>query len=159
MAILFRDFMASEAIVPNLLATNKHEAIVEMVGQLVAAHALTADQQEGVVKALLDRERICTTAIGDGMAIPHGKGPGVNKLIGAFAHSFAGVPFDAADGKPVRLFFLLLSNRAETAQHLAALAYITRCLRDDLFRTFLLNAHSQKEIMEVFAAADKQAWN
>lgn len=158
MAILFRDFIVPDAIIPALSAKTKNEAIIEMVGELVTARALAPEQQEGVVKALLDRERICTTAIGEGMAIPHGKSPGVNKLIGTFAHSHDGVDFDAADGKPVKLFFLLISNRAETAQHLAALSYISRCLGDDLFRTFLANAKTSKDIQEVFASADKDAW-
>lgn len=157
MSILFRDFIVRDALISNLSATNKLGAITEMVDALVAAGALTEDQQPGIVAALLSRERICTTAIGHGMAIPHGKHPGVHKLIGTFAHSHDGVPYDAADGEPVNLFFLLLSNQSETARHLEALAFISRCLRDDLFQSFLRNTNGVQDIQAVLDTADQQA--
>lgn len=158
MSLTFRDFIVRDAIVCDMKSDNKLGAITELVDALIDAEALTEELRPGVVSALMAREGISTTAIGGQIAIPHGKHPGVHKLMGVFGHSYEGVPFDAADGEPVKLFFLLLSNQTETSSHLEALAYISRSLSNDLFRKFLLNSRSTQEVMSALDAEDEEEY-
>ena len=158
MQIQFSDFIVPGALVPDLAATSKVEVLAEMIDALVEAGALRAEQRPHAVQALVARERICTTAINGSVAIPHGKHPGVHQLVGMVGRSLAGIPFEAEDGIPVHLFFLLLSNQNESSRHLEALAHISRCVRDDLFKRFLLNARSANEMMHVLSTADQQPY-
>lgn len=153
----FRDFIDKSAVVDDLLSTSKNEAIAEMVDALIAAGSLSKDLRQGVLTALLDREKLGSTGIGQGIGIPHAKHPGMKRLIGLFARSREGVQFDALDGEPVHLFYLLLSNQECATDHLEALAYVSKHLRDDIFRRFLLKARDAKEITELLEEADQKA--
>ena len=151
-----RDFIVRNAIIGDLQSITKNESLAEMVDALIAADAIAKDLRQGVLTALLDRERLGSTGIGQGIAIPHAKHPGIKKLIGLFARSREGVQFDAIDGEAVHLFFLLLSNQEHTAQHLEALAYVSRHLRDELFCKVLLRARDEREILEFLEDADQK---
>lgn len=153
----FRDFIASNAIIGDLVSTTKNEAIAEMCDAMIGAGVIGKDMRQGVLTALLDREKLGSTGIGEGLAIPHAKHPGVTKLVGLFARSREGVAFDSLDGNPAHLFFMLLSNQESAAQHLEALAYVSKHMREDFFRKFLLNARDTKEIRELLEEADQKA--
>ena len=153
----FRDFVVRNAIVGDLQSTTKNESLAEMVDALIASGAISKELRQGVLTALLDREKLGSTGIGQGIAIPHAKHPGIKKLIGLFARSREGVQFDALDGEVVHLFFLLLSNQEHAAQHLEALAYVSKHLRDEIFCRFLLRARDEKEILELLEEADQKA--
>lgn len=153
--MLFRDFIITDAVIGDLVSTTKNESIAEMLDALIAAGALSADLRQGVLTALLDRERLGSTGVGQGVAVPHAKHPGLKKLIGVLARSREGVAFDALDGEPVHLFFLLLSNQESATQHLEALAYVSKRLRNDIFRRFLAKARDQKEIIKLLEEADQ----
>src|SRR4030042_1753122 len=100
----------------NLSAKNKAETLRELVNTII--HGGLKLDSSMVIEVLQQREKLGSTGIGDGVAIPHGKIPGLEELVVAFGRSKEGIPFDAVDGKPVNLFFLLLSRRHSSGQHL-----------------------------------------
>jgi mannitol/fructose-specific phosphotransferase system IIA component (Ntr-type) len=121
-------FLVAEAILPQLKATTKEEAIREVIDSLVATGTLAAEEKESIAAAVLKREELGSTGIGDGIAIPHAKHPALRKMIGTVAQSQSGVEFDAVDGQSVHLIILLLSSPACPADHVRALAAIAQLL-------------------------------
>jgi PTS system nitrogen regulatory IIA component len=107
-----------------------------------------------VETVLLERERISTTAIGEGVAIPHGKLAGVERVLGVFARSLDGVDFASLDGAPTRLFFALIAPQNAAADHLKALARISRLLKDEGFRRRLIDAKNRQELFTMIAEED-----
>lgn len=152
----FRDFVVRGAIVGDLAARTKDQALVEMTDAMIAAGGISKEMRQGVLSALMDREALGSTGVGQGLAIPHAKHPGVKKLVGLFARSREGVEFDSLDGEPAHLFFFLLSSQDNAEDHLKALAYVSKNLRDDIFRRFLLKARDEKEIKELLEEADQK---
>ena len=112
---------------------------------------LSPEVEQGV---LLERERISTTAIGEGVAIPHGKLPGVERVLGVFARSLQGVDFSSLDGGPTHLFFVLIAPESAAADHLKALARISRLLKDETFRRRLLTGQTGEELYRIIAEED-----
>jgi PTS system fructose-specific IIA component/PTS system nitrogen regulatory IIA component len=155
--IQFRDFIAKTAVLDNVDSADKNSALIEMIDALVTSGQIREEARKGIVTALLNREKLGSTGIGQGVAIPHAKHPSIKKIIGLFARSREGVEFDALDGQPVHLFFLLLSNHDSATNHLECLAYISKHLRDENFCRFLLNARDTNEIVELLAEADDKA--
>lgn len=127
-----------------------------MVDALIEAGELPTDLRQGVLKALIERESITSTGVGKGIAIPHAKHPAIKKIIGIFARSKEGVNFSALDGKPVHIFFMLLSNQDIIQQHLQALAYSAKHLNDEIFRRFLISAKDKNEIYKLLEEADNK---
>jgi PTS system fructose-specific IIA component/PTS system nitrogen regulatory IIA component len=154
----FRDFLTQERVIANLSASTKDEAIGELAEPLFAGGVLGRDLRDGVLSALFDREKLGTTAIGQGLglAIPHAKHPGVRGLVGVLGRSVVGIDFGARDGKPVHLFLLLLSNRECADKHLAALAYISKKFRNEHFRTLLLRAATGDQLFQFLDDADNE---
>lgn len=121
------DLISPQAILPSLKANGKKQALQEL-----AAHAarLTGLDERTIFDTLLQRERLGSTGIGDGIAIPHGKPPGLSRLTGIFARLDKPIDFEALDGQPVDLMFLLLAPEGAGADHLKALARVARALRN-----------------------------
>jgi PTS system fructose-specific IIA component/PTS system nitrogen regulatory IIA component len=155
--IQFRDFIAPSAIIDELDATTKDEVLAELVDVLVDSGQLRPESRKGVLTALRNREKLGSTGIGQGVAIPHAKHPSIKNIIAAFGRSREGLPFDALDGEKVHIFFLLLSNHDSASKHLECLAYISKHIREDTFRRFLRNARDTDEIRELLAEADEKA--
>jgi PTS system nitrogen regulatory IIA component len=132
------DILTEDAVVANLTGRSKPEVIEELAG-VVAQHHPEIDR-ERLVQALEDRERLNSTALGEGVAIPHGKLPGVKRVLAAFGRSRTGLDFQSLDGKPTHLFFLLVAPEDSAGAHLKALARISRLLKDDGFRARLMAA-------------------
>ena len=132
------DILAEELVVGDLTARSKAEVLVELAGVVARRHPEL--DMARLVGALEDRERLNSTALGDGVAIPHGKLPGIRRVFAAFARSRAGVDFQSLDGKPTHLFFLLVAPEDSAGAHLKALARISRLLKDAAFRQRLLDA-------------------
>jgi PTS system nitrogen regulatory IIA component len=109
---------------------------------------------EYVVNTLLDREKLGSTGIGDGIAIPHGKLADLDELIVTFGRSKEGVNFDSMDGKPANLFFLLLAPENTTGLHLKVLAKISKMLKDNTFRKKLIEAKSKDELYLIIGDKD-----
>jgi mannitol/fructose-specific phosphotransferase system IIA component (Ntr-type) len=150
----FADFVSSKAILAQLDAMNKEEAIREMVKALVNAGDVAADEFESIVKAIMKREELGSTGIGRGVAVPHTKHPSGERLIGTVAVSPLGVDFASLDGEVVHLFFLLVSPPDRPGDHLRALENISRQLRDDTFCRFLKQAKSAADIQQLLSEAD-----
>ena len=121
------DLIAPNAVIPALKANNKKQAIQELAAR---AAELTGQSEKTILEILLQREKLGSTAVGNGVAIPHGKLPKLGRLFGLFARLERGVDFEALDGQPVDLCFLLLAPEAAGADHLKALARVARLLRD-----------------------------
>jgi len=121
------DMMTPKAIVPNLKATSKKQALQELARRTAE---VSGQPERAIFDVLLERERLGTTGVGNGIAIPHGKLPGLDRLYGLFARLDTPVDFDAIDDQPVDLIFLLLAPEGAGADHLKALARISRLLRE-----------------------------
>jgi PTS system nitrogen regulatory IIA component len=121
------DLVAPEAILPALKVNNKKQALQELSSR---AATLTGQNERSIFEILLQREKLGTTAVGYGVAIPHGKLAKLDKLFGMFARLERPIDFEAMDGAPVDLVFLLLAPEGAGADHLKALARIARLLRD-----------------------------
>lgn len=123
------DLLAPNAVLPALKVSSKKQAIQELAAK---AAELTGLPERDVFDTLLQRERLGSTGVGAGIAIPHGKLPKFDRLFGLFARLDRPIDFDALDGEPVDLAFLLLAPETAGADHLKALARVARALRDPL---------------------------
>lgn len=147
------DFLSRETIVPALASRDKNAALEEMAEYLGATHHLDKSK---VLKVLLERERISTTAIGEGVAIPHGKLNGVERVVGVFARSPEGIDFASLDGARTHLFFVLVAPENAAADHLKALARISRLLKDEAFRRRLMAGQSSQELYTIILEEDEK---
>ena len=109
-----------------------------------------------MLHVLLDREKLGSTGIGDGIAIPHGKLAGLEEMVVAFGRSRSGIAFEAMDGKPVHLFFLLMAPENSAGQHLKVLAKISRMLKDAGFRKNLLEAKTHDDLVRLISEKDDE---
>jgi nitrogen PTS system EIIA component len=121
------DLVAPNAVIPALKVNNKKQAIQELAAK---AAQLTGQNERAIFEILLQREKLGSTGVGSGVAIPHGKLPKLSKLFGLFARLDRQIDFEALDAQPVDLIFLLLAPEAAGADHLKALARVARLLRD-----------------------------
>jgi PTS system nitrogen regulatory IIA component len=147
------DNLKAEAIIADLQATDKKGVLQELTA--VLAQISEVDQEE-MVRVLLERERLGSTGIGGGIAIPHGKMPSLTSLLMGFGRSRKGVDFDAMDGKRTHLFFLLLAPENSTGGHLKMLARISRLLKNSVFKERLVNAADGRELYAVIEKEDKE---
>lgn len=121
------DLITPQSVIARLRATSKKQALQELAKRAAEATGL---HERAIFDVLLERERLGTTGVGDGIAIPHGKLPELSRLYGVFARLETPVDFDAVDDQPVDLMFLLLAPETAGADHLKALARVSRLLRD-----------------------------
>ena len=121
------DIVVPNAVIPALKVNNKKQAIAELAAK---AAALTGQSEREIVEILLQREKLGSTGVGNGVAIPHGKLPKLNKLFGLFARLDRAIDFESLDNQPVDLIFLLLAPESAGADHLKALARVARLLRE-----------------------------
>jgi PTS system nitrogen regulatory IIA component len=149
------DFVRPELIVPELQARDKAEVIRELADHL-AVHVGGGKSldREQLAKVLMERERLASTAIGEGVAIPHGKLDAVGKLVACVGRAPQGVDFDSMDGRPTHLFFVLVAPENSTGVHLKALARISRLFKDPEFRTRLMQARGADELFKVISDED-----
>jgi mannitol/fructose-specific phosphotransferase system IIA component (Ntr-type) len=151
----FSNFVCEKAMRAELVAEDKESVIRELVGALVEAEALKADEVENIVKAILRREELGSTGIGRGCAVPHTKHPSVEKLVGTVGVSSEGVDFNSLDGEKVHIVFLLVSPPDRPGDHLKALESVSRQLRDDTFCRFLKQAKTTADIQQLLEEADQ----
>jgi PTS system nitrogen regulatory IIA component len=121
------DLVAPNAIIPAMKVNGKKQALQEIAAK---AAGLTGQSDRAILEILLQREKLGSTGVGNGVAIPHGKLPKLNKVLGLFARLERPIDFEALDGQPVDLVFLLLAPEDAGADHLKALARVARLLRD-----------------------------
>jgi len=149
------DFLNCKAISADMKAADKDEAVKELAELLTQAGVLK-DTKEKLVKMLLAREALGSTGIGSGIGIPHCKTNAVKELVAAFGLSRKGVNFDALDGEPVYIFFLLVAPEDCAGPHLKALARISRLLKDKFFRDSLKQCKDEKEIIKAITSEDQR---
>jgi PTS system nitrogen regulatory IIA component len=148
------EILTEGLVIPELRARGKRELLEEMTGYLAAAHP-EIDQQrlQGVLE---EREKLGSTAIGGGIAIPHGKLPGLTHVLAVFGRSSEGVDFEAVDRAPTRLFFLLVAPEDCSGMHLKALARISRLLREQSVRDRLLDCTARAELFRIIRDEDEK---
>ena len=148
------DFVVPEAIVPDLRVNSKEEAIRAMVASLKSSNSIHGEDEEGIVAAILKREELGSTGIGNGVAVPHTKHASVDRLIATVALSKDGVDFASLDGEAVYIIFLLVSPPDRPGDHLRGLENISRHLRNQKFCNFLKQSKSRQEVLELLHEAD-----
>ncbi len=144
--------LKKDYVIESLMTSTKKDALRELAQ--VILHDQPQYETETVVKVLLDREKLGSTGIGDGIAIPHGKLAKLDRLVVSFGRSLEGIDFNAMDGRPVHLFFLLLAPENSAGLHLKALAKISRMLKDDSFRRQLIEAGTKEELYRIIEEKD-----
>lgn len=150
------DFLCAKAVSADLKGTNKQEIIDEMVKLLINSGAIDKKNKAKLMEVLLAREALGSTAIGQGIAIPHGKSDSVNELIASLGISKKGIDFDSLDGEPAYIFFLLIAPIDSAGPHLKALARISRLLKDKYFRENLKVVKDEKTILELITQEDNR---
>ena len=148
---MLADLLHPERVRIGLVLPDK-EAAMRAVASLLTLPEGAATEEE-VYEVLMQRERLASTGVGSGVAIPHGRFDGVSELRAAVAVCPAGVEFDAVDGRPVKILVGILGPRSMPQKHLAALAGVSRVLRDEAKRTKVLNALDNAEVYRVLAAS------
>ena len=147
------DILSPDSTIVDLNGDTKEEIIAELVDSLSASEAIS--DRDKVLQAVLEREKIMSTGIGDGIAIPHGKSDSVVKLVAALGTQRRGVDFEALDGEPAYVFFLLVSPANVSGPHIKALARISRLLKNDDFKKKLITASSPEEIISAIRAEEE----
>lgn len=142
-----------EFIIEDLKSRTRREVLTEL--SEIFSHADIKVDYDNMVEVLLDREKLGSTGIGGGIAIPHGKLAGLENLIVSFGRSKDGIDFDSMDGKPVHIFFLLMAPENSAGQHLKALARISRMLKDNSFKEDLIKATSAESLYRIIIEKDK----
>ncbi len=142
------DLVTPSAVIPALRVNSKKQALQELA---VKAAELTGQTERAVLDVLMQREKLGSTGIGNGIAIPHGKLPRLDRLFGLFARLARPIDFEALDGHPVDLIFLLLAPEGAGADHLKALARVARLLRDPSIARKLRDSHDREALYAVLA--------
>ena len=148
------DFVVREAILPDLKVESKEAAIRAMVGSLKDSGHIPPEDEDGIVAAIMKREELGSTGIGNGVAVPHTKHPSVDKLVATVAIAPDGVDFASLDGEAVYILFLLVSPPERPGDHLRGLENISRHLRNQNFCNFLKQSKSNSEVMDLLQEAD-----
>jgi PTS system nitrogen regulatory IIA component len=148
------DMLREEFILAELKAKNKRDVLAELADVLASKTGnVTSDV---MLHALIEREKLGSTGIGDGIAIPHGKIAGLEEMAVAFGRSRHGIDFESMDGKPGHLFFLLMAPENSAGQHLKVLARISRMLKDAVFRKNLMEAKGHEDLVRIIAEKDDE---
>jgi PTS system nitrogen regulatory IIA component len=144
------DFLRPEAVLPELAGKTAAEVLAELSRPLAALHRLDAGR---LLQTLLDREKLGSTSVGEGVAIPHGRLPGLPALIAGFGRS-PGIDYHSVDGKPVRLFLVLFAPENAAGAHVKVLARVSRLFRSPAFREAILAAPDAASIYKLIEAED-----
>ena len=151
------EFLDERAVTVDVKAQHhKEDVIRELVGLLAKAGSIKERDVAKLVQILMKRESLGSTGIGQGVAIPHGKADCVDRLVAAFGVSRSGVSFDALDGEPVTLFFLLVAPEDSAGPHLKALARISRLLKDRYFRESLREAKDERQVVRIIQQEEEK---
>ncbi|MFH0958346.1 MAG: PTS sugar transporter subunit IIA [Pseudomonadota bacterium] len=146
------DFLGSDAIIGSMKATSKEEALAELVAPILEANPSLDKKQ--LLKTILEREKLGSTGLGGGVAIPHGKLEGLEKLAASFGRSENGIDFSSMDNKPTYLFFMLIAPKDCAGDHLKALARISRLFKDPILTNNLKQAENSAQIYGLLEESD-----
>jgi len=148
------DLLNPAAIAADLQASGKNEALAELTDVVLKVE--NGLDREEVINVLQERERLGSTGIGEGVAIPHGKLKNLDKLVISFGRSRRGVDFDSMDGKPAHLFFLLIAPEESVGVHLKTLARISKLLKNPTVRKRLLEAAGSEELYRIISEEEEK---
>jgi PTS system nitrogen regulatory IIA component len=148
-----KTFLSEDCVVANLMAKTRDEVLKELTLPLARA-GLGLDAAD-IQRALLARELMASTGIGDGVAIPHAKIKGIDKIVAAFGRSIDGIPFDSVDEKPAKYFFVLLSPENAPGPHLLALSRLAKLFKGGALSARLQEAKTSHEIYTAILAEDE----
>jgi PTS system nitrogen regulatory IIA component len=148
------ELIRREMIVPALASRDKRGILDELAGHISSQNARI--DRPTLLRVLVDREQLASTAIGEGVAIPHGKLSTVSEIVACLGRAPGGVDFDSMDGQPTFLFFVLVAPENSTGAHLKALARISRVFKDAEFRRRLLAAEDADAMYRVIAEEDSK---
>ncbi len=146
------DVLKKESVIPNLYSKTKSDVIRELSDKVATIYPNF--NRENLISVLLEREKLCSTAVDEGVAIPHGKMSGISSIIVAFGRSIEGIDFESLDGNPTHLFILLIAPENSSGVHLKLLARISRIFKNPDFRSRITKAGSQDEIYELILQED-----
>ena len=146
------DLIKRDMVVPALQATEKRAILEELASYMAGRHPRI--DRDTLARVLIEREQLASTAIGEGVAIPHGKLSSVSEIVACLGRAPTGVEFDSMDGQPTYLFFVLVAPESSTGAHLKALARISRVFKDPEFRRRLLDAPDAEAMYTVVADED-----
>ena len=146
------DLISRERGIPSLSSTSKVGILQELAKHLAGDRDDLDESQ--LARVLIDREGLASTAIGQGVAIPHGKLPQLDRIVACLGRARSGVDFDSMDGKPTYLFFVMVAPENSAGAHLKALARISRVFKDEVFRTQLLGAADGDAMFELIQVED-----
>lgn len=146
----FGELLSADQIIPEMEATERWPAIVELIDLLVSLGKIKAPDRESILASLKQREETMSTGIGFGIAIPHCSSDRLNEVVAAFGRSTAGIEFDALDNAPVKFVVLFIVPKNQFQTHLRTLASIAKFLNDRSIRENLGNASSREEILGIF---------
>ena len=149
------EFLVPEAIIPSLRSTDKESVVKEMVETL--AKTGSVKNAARAVEVLLEREKLGSTGIGQNIAVPHAKSEEVKNLVLGVGISEKGVDFEALDGDPVNIIFMVIAPIDATGLHLKVLARIARLLKDKVFRNSLRSHKTAEKIYETIKEEDERA--
>lgn len=147
------DFLDKESIELNIKSKTKKEVIEELV-EMLAQKGLIADKKV-TIESLMEREELGSTGVGQGIAIPHSKTKGVKELVAAFGVSKEGVNFEALDGEPVNIFFLLLAPEGAAGLMLKALARVSNFLKNKYYRRKIIEAVDKTAVLQTIEEEEK----
>ena len=148
------DFVIRDAILPELPSSTKEAAIASMVASLRAAGSIQAQDEQSIVAAIMKREELGSTGIGNGVAVPHTQHPSVDRLIATVALAQDGVDFASLDGESVHILILLISPPDRPGDHLRGLENISRHLRNLNFCKFLMQSRTKDSVWDLLKEAD-----
>jgi len=144
------NLLSAEQIVPEMKATERWPAIVELIDLLVGLAKIKTDDRESILASLKQREETMSTGIGFGIAIPHCSSDRIEEVVAAFGRSTSGIEFDALDNAPVKFVVLFIVPKNQFQTHLRTLASIAKFLNDRTTRERLAEAKSADEILSIF---------
>jgi len=150
------EFLSKKAILTDIKSAKKEDVIRELVDAMISAGDIEKRHRNKLIDALMARESLGSTAIGQGIAIPHAKCDCVEKLVAGFGLSKKGVDFDSLDGEPAYIFFLLVAPQDSAGPHLKALARISRLLKDKYFRDNLRACEDDKAVVKIITQEDEK---
>lgn len=147
------DVLYKETILDDLKSHDKKSVLDELVAPVARIAGIN---HENILRVLMERERLGSTGIGDGIGIPHGKLKDLESLVLGFGLSRKGIDFESMDGRPTHIFFLLITPENSTGLHLKLLARISRILKNEPFKERLLNAADRDEIFSIIQEEDEE---
>lgn len=147
------DLLKKNTIIPDLKARDKKGVLEELVKPVSDIVHISSEE---LFRVLMDRERLGSTGIGDGIGIPHGKIKGMDEVVIGCGISKKGVNFESLDNRPTHLFFLIITPEESTGLHLRILAQLSKLLKNDSFREKLLKASDKNEIYTIISQEDEE---